>query len=68
MQEAYLLFSLHHVMPSEYYAMGYRERMVARAFLEQEIEDRSAAQGTESEIATADDLRAIKEEIGIWQE
>lgn len=35
----YLLFRHHHIMPIQYYKMGYGERQVVRAFMHQQIDD-----------------------------
>lgn len=35
----YLLYRLHHWKPSEFYNMGYGEKLITEAFLKQEIED-----------------------------
>ena len=39
-QAAYYLYSLHNVMPSEYYQMGYGEKAVLSAFLDYEMEQK----------------------------
>lgn len=41
MQAAYLLFRLHHVMPSDYYKMGIGERLIVHEFIKYEIEQRN---------------------------
>lgn len=35
----YLLFRHHHIMPMQYYQMGYGERQVVRAFMHQQMDD-----------------------------
>lgn len=40
----YNLFAMHGWKPSEYYEMGYGERLIVRAFLSQEIKDRTKKQ------------------------
>lgn len=37
----YLAFRFHHMKPSEFYEMGYGERVVLRAFLHYEVEQRN---------------------------
>ena len=39
----YNLFCMHHWKPSDYYNMGYGEKKITVAFLEQEIKDHESA-------------------------
>ena len=40
-QTAYLLFRLHHVMPSDFYEMSYGEKAIVAAFIDYELEQKS---------------------------
>lgn len=41
----YLLYRLHSWRPSEFYSMGYGERLITEAFLKQELEDMKREMG-----------------------
>lgn len=37
----YLLFRFHHILPSQYYGMGFGERTTLKAFIHYEVEKRN---------------------------
>ena len=63
MQTAYYLFRLHHVMPSDFYAMGMGEKLIVSTFLDYQFE-----QMKEESNLPEDDVDIVsKEDEAIWR-
>lgn len=69
MQAAYYLFRLHHVMPSDFYAMGYGEKLIVSTFLDYQIHQmqEEATLTEEPPLTDADLAQMRKEDEVIWR-